>query len=253
VAKLQPLYPATDLPGLASNFSVPVPTTINTDQTVDRIDQNIGEKVRLYARAHYQNEKIFSGNATNPLPANADTTPVTTSNYTLGYTHTLTPNLVNDFRVGRNFFDTATLNPFASGGQTSAGTNLGIPGFNGDTQYNNPGIPDFTITGFNGFANGSTNWYQNDSTVQISEQLSWAHGSHNIMAGLEFRRLATGRAAVNSARGLFTFNGTLTGYAPGGFHLGNTVVVHDAGAGSARSSGGVARRVFRARQMAGYA
>ena len=40
------------------------------------------------------------------------------------------------------------------------------------------------------------------------------------MAGLEFRRLATGRAAVNSARGTFTFNGTLTGYAPADFILG---------------------------------
>ncbi len=40
------------------------------------------------------------------------------------------------------------------------------------------------------------------------------------MAGFEFSRLATGRAAVNSARGAFTFNGTLTGYAPADFILG---------------------------------
>ncbi len=217
VLKLQPYYPATNLAGLASNYSVPVPTTINTDQTVDRIDQNIGDKVRLYVRAHYQNENVFGGNM---IPTNASTTPVTATNYTVGYTHTLTPNLVNDFRVGRNFFNTATLNPFSVGGQTSAGTNLGIPGFTGDSTYNNAGIPDFNITGFNGLTNASTNWYQNDSTVQISEQISWSHGAHNIMGGFEFRRLATGRAAVNSARGGFTFNGTLTGYAPADFILG---------------------------------
>ena len=40
------------------------------------------------------------------------------------------------------------------------------------------------------------------------------------MAGMEFRRLATGRAASNSARGVFTFNGTLSGYAPADFILG---------------------------------
>jgi hypothetical protein len=215
--KLQQYYPATNLSGLASNYSVPVPTTINTDQTVDRIDQNIGDKVRLYVRAHYQDEKVFGGNA---IPANSNTTPVTATNYTVGYTHTLTPNLVNDLRVGRNFFNTATLDPFAVSHQTSAGTNLGIPGFTGDSLYNNPGIPDFTITGFNGLNNASTNWYQNDSTVQLSEQISWNHGAHNIMAGLEFRRLATGRAAVNNPRGLFTFNGTLSGYAPADFILG---------------------------------
>jgi len=177
---------------------VPVPTTIITNQTVDRIDQNIGDKIRLYARADYQNEAVFGGNA---VPTNSATTPVTDSNYTVGYTETLTANLVNDLRVGRNYFSTATLNPFSVSKQTSASTDLGIPGFTDDSIFNNPGIPNFNITGFNGLANGSTNWYQNDSTTQLSEQISWNHHSHNIMAGMEFRRLATGRAAVNSARG----------------------------------------------------
>lgn len=217
VLKLQQYYPATDLPGLASNYSVPVPTTISTNQTVDRIDQNIGDKVRLYARADDQYENVFGGSA---IPANAATTPVTVSNYSVGYTQTLTPNLVNDLRVGRNFLSTATLNPFSVAANKNAGTALGIPGFNGDTTYNNPGIPDFNITGFNGLNNASTNWYQNDSTTQLSEQISWNHHSHNIQAGMEFRRLATGRAAVNSARGGLTFNGTLSGYAPADFILG---------------------------------
>src|SRR5579872_5479370 len=215
--KLQQYFPASNLPGLASNLSVPVPSTASYNQTVDRIDQNIGDKVRLYARAHYQNWNVFGGNS---LPANATTTPYKTTNYTGGYTHTLTPNLVNDLRVGRNFFNTATLDPFAVSNQTSAGTSLGIPGFSGDSLYNNPGIPDFSITGFNTLSQASANWYQNDSTTQLSEQISWTHGSHNLMAGAEFRRLATGRAAVNNPRGIFTFNGTLTGYAPADFILG---------------------------------
>ena len=123
--KLQSYYPATDLPGLASNYSVPVPTTINTDQTVDRIDQNIGDKVRLYARADNQYEHVFGGSA---IPVNGSTTPVTNSNYSVGYTQTFTPNLVNDLRVGRNYFATATLNPFTVAGNANAGTALGHPG-----------------------------------------------------------------------------------------------------------------------------
>jgi len=216
-AKLQQYYPATDLPGLASNYSVPVPTTISTNQTVDRIDQNIGDKIRLYARADYQDQPVYGGAA---IPINSSTTPVTTTNYTVGYTHTLASNLVNDLRVGRYFFNSATVNPFSVSNQTNAGSALGIPNFTADAVYNNPGIPDFNITGFNGLANGGTNWYQNDSTNQISEQISWNRGVHNIMAGFEFSRLATGRAAVNSARGSFTFNGILTGYAPADFILG---------------------------------
>ncbi|HEY6393596.1 MAG TPA: carboxypeptidase-like regulatory domain-containing protein, partial [Bryobacteraceae bacterium] len=208
-AKLQQYYPASNLPGLSSNYSVPVPTTIGTDQTVDRIDQNIGDKIRLYVRAHYQNENVFAGNA---IPVNASTIPVKTSNYTFGYTHTLTPNLVNDFRVGRHRLDTDNLNYFTVNGLKDAGSSLGVGGFTGDVRFNNPGIPEFNVTGFNGLGNSGSDWYQADSTYQLSDQISWNRGSHNIMAGLEFRRLATAREATNSPRGSFSFNGTLSGY-----------------------------------------
>ena len=73
--------------------------------------------------------------------------------------------------------------------------------------------------------------------MQLSEQLSWNHGSHNIMAGFEFSRLATGRAAVNSARGAFTFNGTITGYAPADFILGMPQSLHHARTGGPRPRG----------------
>ena len=218
--------PAPNLPGLASNFSVAVPNTASYNQTVDRIDQNIGDKIRLNVRAHWQKWDAFGGNA---IPVNGTITPTQVTNYVFGYVHTLTPNVVNDFRVGRNFFDTYTINPFAAAKNTTAGTDLGIPNFDGDSKYNNPGIPDFNITGFNGFGSAGTNWYQNDSTHQISEQISWSRGTHNIMAGAEFRRLATGRAAVNSARGTFTFNGTQSGYAPADFILGHPVSFATAG------------------------
>ena len=217
VAKLQQYYPGSNLPGLASNYSVPVPTTIKTDQTVDRIDQNIGDKIRLYVRANYQIENVFGGSA---VPINSTTIPANTSNYTVGYTHTLTPNLVNDLRIGRHRLDTDALNYFTVSGQKNAGTSLGITGFAGDTTYNNPGIPEFNVTGFNGLGNSGTDWYQADSTYQLSEQLSWSKGAHNIVAGAEFRRLATSREATNSPRGAFTFNGTLSGYAPADFVLG---------------------------------
>ena len=218
--KLQQYFPSPNLlgtGGYASDFSVPVPTTVSTNQTLDRIDQNVGDKVRLFARAYHQVQPAYGGSA---MPTNASTTPTITSNYEVGYTHTLTPNLVNDFRIGRQFFDSATVNPFSSAKNTNAGTALGIPGFNGDSAYNNPGLPDFNITGFNGISESGTNWYQNDSTNQLSEQLSWNHGAHNVVTGFEFSRLATGRAAVNSARGSFNFNGTITGYAPADFILG---------------------------------
>ena len=85
--KLQQYYPAPNLPGLASNFSVAVPTTASYNQTVDRIDQNIGDKIRLNVRAHWQKWDAFGGSA---IPVNGSITPTdgrpTTS---FGYVHTL--------------------------------------------------------------------------------------------------------------------------------------------------------------------
>src|SRR5205085_12103703 len=116
----------------------------NTDQTVDRVDQNFGDKIRVFFRYQRQWTGLLAG-AANPTSASWGT--VASHNYTLGYTHTLTPRLVNDLRVGKQWFDTATLNYFYVNHLTHAGADLGIPGFNGDQVFANPGIPEFNVTG----------------------------------------------------------------------------------------------------------
>jgi Carboxypeptidase regulatory-like domain/TonB dependent receptor len=216
--KLLQYYPLPDLQGLsANNYSGILGNNAIINQTLERIDQNIGDKVRLYFRYDWQNTSALTG-ATNVLNSNTNT--YRNRNFAVGYTHTFTPRIVNDFRIGRERFDTAALNYFYSSGQKDIGTSLGIPGFTGDTLYNNPGTPDFNMTGFMTLSSASTNWFQNDTTNQLSDVISYNIGSHNIRAGLEFRRLATGRAAVNSARGIFTFSGTISGYSPADFMFG---------------------------------
>lgn len=217
VLKLQQYYPAPNRPGTTSNYTASLANNNNTDQTVDRIDQNIGDKVRLYFRYQRQWESLLAGSV---VPTSSSTSPVDSNNFTIGYTHTLSPRLINDLRVGRQYFNTSTLNGFAVAGIQGAGSQLGIPGFNSDVTANNPGVPDFNITGFSGFGNGGTNWFQDDKTWQGSEQISWNRGAHNIMAGAELRKLITGRAAGNSPRGVFNFTGQFTGYAPVDFMLG---------------------------------
>jgi hypothetical protein len=215
--KLQQYLPATTGPGITNNLPYTAANNNNTDQTIDRIDQNIGQSVRLFFRYQRQTSTILAGAS---VPVNGNTSPVLTNNYTAGYTHTFAPNLVNDLRVGRQYFDSSTLNPFYVSKAANAGAQLGIPGFDADVRYNNPGIPDFTVSGFTAFSNASTNWYQDDKTWQGSDQISWTRGSHTIMAGAELRKLITGRQSGNSPRGIFSFNGLFTGYAPADFMLG---------------------------------
>jgi hypothetical protein len=202
---------------ITQNFTTIFPARLTSDQTVDRADQNIGDRVRLFFRYQRQTQKIANGSA---IPYNAAEIPSITDNYTGGYTHTLRPNLINDFRIGRQAINTDSVNYFYVNGIADAGTKLGIAGFDADSKSKNPGTPEFNVSGFSGWGNSGTNWFQLDHTWQASEQISWTRRNHSIMAGIEFRKLYTSRSAANSPRGVFNFNGQFTGYAPADFMLG---------------------------------
>jgi hypothetical protein len=127
---------------------------------------------------------------------------------------------VNDLRGGFNILTTQNLNYFSYNNIDGAGSALGIPGFTADVVNNNPGLPTINITSYQGLGSDGTNWYQDDRTLTIYDQISYTRGKHNLMAGVSFRKLTLGRASTNGARGTFTFNGQYTGSAPSDFLLG---------------------------------
>ncbi|HZQ51166.1 MAG TPA: TonB-dependent receptor [Bryobacteraceae bacterium] len=215
--KVLQYMPLPNLPGVSNNLSANYPNNDSYNQTIDRIDQNIGDKIRLFYRYAWQNENIFTG-ATSP--ANATTLPVSTRNWVFGYTQTISPTMVNDFRVGRQHLVTDAFNYWYVNNLKTAGTDLGIPGFNGDTAYNDPGIPVFSINGFMTLGNAGTNWLQLDTTWQGTDSFTWTHGAHTLIFGAEMMKLITGRSAVNQPDGLFTFANAFTGYAAADFMLG---------------------------------
>jgi Carboxypeptidase regulatory-like domain/TonB dependent receptor len=218
-------YPAANLAGTSNNFQGPSPAEDDVDQVLARVDQNIGNKIRLNVRYNWHDS--FGINVFNSsLPVGAINQPRVNKNWLTSYTHTITPNLHNDFRIGYHRIDFDTVNPFYTDGPADAGTSLGIPGFDGDTRYNNPGLPTIDISNFTGFGGGGTNWFQFDTTFQMSNVMAYTRGSHNVRFGFDLRRLATGRRAANNPRGQFIFNGTITatstqaGYAMADFMLG---------------------------------
>ena len=212
-------YPEPNRSGTSSNVQAPSAATDNVDQVLTRVDQNIGNRIRLSVRYNWHDS--FASNVFNAaIPVTAVTQPRVNKNWLFSYTHTLKPNLLNDFRIGYHRIDFDTLNPFAVGGPSDAGASLGIPGFDGDIKYSNPGLPSVNISNFTGLGAGGTNWYQFDTTFQVSNVLAYNRGSHNVRAGFDLRRLATGRRAANDPRGLFSFTGDITGYSMADFMLG---------------------------------
>jgi len=217
--KLLEYYPAATRAGTANNLQAPSAFTDNVDQVLARVDQNLGNKIRLSLRFNWHDS--YSANPFNAaIPVAAVTQPRVNKNWLLGYTHTLTPNLHNDFRVGYHRVAFDTLNQFEVNGQADVGAGLGIPGFDGDIKFKNPGIPSVNVSNFSSLAAGSTNWYQFDTTYQVSDVLAYTRGSHNVRAGFDLRRLATGRRAANDPRGRFDFTGDITGYSVADFMLG---------------------------------
>lgn len=205
---------APNLPGITNNLNTSYPSSYSVQQTLDRVDENIGDHVHLFARVHWQNLNVVSGSF---FPANSSYGPTDSRNYAFGYTHVITPSLVNDFRFGVNKLISNNVNYWYENGLTDAGTALGIPGFNLDTVDKNPGVPVITIAssggvgGYQGVGNAGSNWFQDDRTYDLYDELSYTKGKHNIMGGVEFRRLTLGREAENNPLGLFTFSAGTAG------------------------------------------
>ncbi len=203
-------------PGV-NNLQSASTTRDENDQILARIDQNVGNKVRLSVRYNwYDTYNSIIG----AIPVQGITQPRVNKNTLVSYTHTLRPDLHNDFRVGYHRIDFDTLNHFAVNAIPSAGADLGIPGFNGDVRFKNPGLPSINISNFSGLGAGGSNWYQFDTTFQMSNVLAYTKGAHNLRTGFDLRRLATGRRAANDPRGAFSFDGSMSGNSMADFMLG---------------------------------
>src|SRR3954463_3576812 len=210
-------YPAANGTGIVNNLATTASNKDNIDQFLGRVDQNVGNKIRFYVRYNWHDSL---NDAIGAIPATGVTQPRVNKNTLFTYTHTLKPNLFNDFRIGYHRLDFNTLNQFFVNGENGAGTSLGIPGFDGDTKYNNPGLPSVNVSNFSSLATSGTNWYQFDTTFQASDVMAWNRGTHNVRTGFDLRRLATGRRAANDPRGLFSFTGDITGNSMADFMLG---------------------------------
>jgi hypothetical protein len=205
-AKILPYFTLPNLPGATGNWTGNLPTSVSEDSSLDRIDHNIGEKVRLFGRYAFQNVNNFaqSTNLTNTAY-----TTTGTRNGAVGVTYIITPRLVNDFHFGFNVVKTQILNQQAQTGDKDAGTNLGIPGFTADVASGNPGLVDMDLGGYEGISQTGTNWYQDDRQLTFYDQLSYTFNKHSVMVGVSFRKMTIGRSAANTARGVFNFDGSL--------------------------------------------
>ena len=184
--KLLEYYPAANRPGTASNLQANAASDDNVDQVLFRVDQNVGNKARLYFRYNWHDS--FTNNIgvpPTPIPIQVVTQPRVNKNSLFTYTHTLRPNLYNDFRIGYHRIDFDTLNAFSVGGVPTAGRGSRHSRLQRRRPLQQSGHPDAsTSAAFSGLGTGGTNWFQFDTTFQMSNVMAYNRGSHNVRFGV---------------------------------------------------------------------
>ncbi|HJZ99117.1 MAG TPA: carboxypeptidase regulatory-like domain-containing protein [Candidatus Solibacter sp.] len=224
--KVASALPKPNIPGLAggtsNNLNNVVQNYTHGNQGDIKVDWAPTDKDHLFARYSQQhidnpivNSEVFqySGNGSNVFPL---------QQAVLDYTRTISPSLLNDFRVGFNYFP-AEANVQAL--STNAGANL-IPGQ--PTSFL-PGL-SFASSKLGGqlngpFAFGTTNGPEifHQTAIQFSNTAIWTKNAHTVRAGFQLIRYRNNYIPATSndgAAGQIGFNGTYTGYSEADFFLG---------------------------------
>jgi hypothetical protein len=136
-------------------------------------------------------------------------------------THTFSPNLVNEVKLGFN--RTFTENSDYNYG-VDVMSQLGIQGI--ENPADDPGIrsmPQFSFGGAIPIATstGRNRGYTAQNTYQIIDNVSWFRGRHTLKAGVDIRRLQVNQdTSPLNVRGQYSFDDRLTGLAYANFLLG---------------------------------
>ncbi|HZQ56218.1 MAG TPA: TonB-dependent receptor [Bryobacteraceae bacterium] len=213
--KVQALFPAPNLPGLATNF---VDNTVNTENAPQgdiKIDWQANERDRIFGR-----ESAAYKNYTNPSPANifmygGPNSVALNQNAVIGWDRTISPTMVNALRIGFNRFNVVdTANSYGVDQNNILGIpNGNIPGLaytSGIAQFN---ISGFAVSGGPGLT-GDPGWTDAKRVANIfdyNDSLTWVKGKHTLKFGGDIQRIqSTLTNSQDDPRGIFNFNGNYT-------------------------------------------
>jgi outer membrane receptor protein involved in Fe transport len=210
------LYPAPNVAGaLANNYVVNAAGNQQIDQGDARVDHTLSARQQVFARFSLSQINRY---VQPPLPGLADGGSYGTGNYifdtrgaAVGYTFTISPTMVNEYRMGFNRAHYVDNKP--SYGQNYPPDNLAVPGV-----PNNSTINGLTLFGPSGYKRlgepGYTPTTSTSQEFQYGDTLSIVHGKHLIKIGAELRWSQFNLFQIGQPRGSFSFSGQFTADSP---------------------------------------
>ena len=173
-------YPANSSGLLVTNYSA----LNNFRQDIIRLDQNVGDKVRVYAR--YM-EDIVPQNAPFSLWGGGNYPGVETTsinapgrNLVLNATASISPRVVNEVEFVDSWGAINSDLTKAIANSPSFTTQL-----TNNTKYADPygRAPNVSINGYTGLGNGSAPYHERNIDKNIFDNLSIQHGNHTVRVG----------------------------------------------------------------------
>jgi hypothetical protein len=197
-------------------FMVPNPPNVGTNlldepyselnnfrQDIIRLDQNVGDKVRVYAR--YMQDSVpenfpfgLWGTANYP-GADAISLNAPGRNLVVNATASISPKVVNEVEFGDSW---GAINAALSGFANSPSFNSQLTG---KTAYQDPygRAPNVEISGYTGLTNGNGPYFERNVDKNIFDNFSIQHGNHTLRAGLTAMWMTK---TENATSGEATFN-----------------------------------------------
>ena len=178
--------------------------TVNADQFTYRFDFIENDNSRWFFRHSTSHELGYDPFAIPDMGINTDTD---VHQLVLANTRTFGSNKVNDLRVGYGYLKNAHISPRANNVNVVKELGINLPS-------DNPlywGVPNIGITGLSGLGEESDAPFINDDkTIQLVDNFSWAVGKHGYKFGGEFRHVLYDQIGGVVTRGRFGFDGRYT-------------------------------------------
>ena len=211
-------FPLPTSSGAANNYTRVANDDDHQQQFDVRVDGAAGLHDRAFARYTYYHEveqpatllPDGSGAITGSVLGAGNVTGlthITGQQIVLNETHTFSPSVVNDLRIGYtrrgNTQQGTTLG-------TTASTQLGIPGIPTNAAFNNA-LPLFTFTGFTQLGQSASTFSRYQTAVgELNDTVVWTKGAHSVKAGIDSRRYELNAIAPPNPTGSFAFTTTGT-------------------------------------------
>lgn len=209
-----PFFPTPTNNSATNNFVKVLSYPVTWDQGHLKLDINLPHNDRLSLRYSYVQDNLVAPGAAAGWGV---IQPLGDQQVEISYTHIFTPTLVNMLRLGYQRNNDRNLAQGAYGPDIAK--QIGLQ--NTTTTPTSFGLPGFGLTGISGIGAGNTeNEVDLTNMFEISDNMSWHRGKHDIKFGEEIRRTHLFRVSDYPSDPSFTFNGQYTGNSIADFLLG---------------------------------